>query len=100
MRPATDGSATPLPAGTLFTPDYENLIGNFSTIRFMDYLHTNNSAVTTWADRTLPGDITQIKPTVVRWNTPSNSPTKPARTSGSTSPSARMMITSPTSPTF
>ena len=59
MRPATDGSATPLPAGTLFTPDYENLISNFSTIRFMDYLHTNNSTVTTWADRTLPGDITQ-----------------------------------------
>jgi hypothetical protein len=59
MRPTTDGSSTSLAAGTLFTPQYEALLSNFTTIRFMDYFNTNTSTLQTWADRTLPGEITQ-----------------------------------------
>ena len=59
MRPTTDGSATSAAAGTLFTADYKNLLSNFTTIRFMDYFNTNTSTIQTWADRTLPGQITQ-----------------------------------------
>jgi hypothetical protein len=62
MRPTTDGDSASLPAGTLFTPEYETLLSNFTTIRFMDYLNTNVSTIQTWADRTLPGQITQNQP--------------------------------------
>lgn len=45
-------------AGAVFNPDWTARIGQFSALRFMDWMETNNSTLTNWADRPLPGDAT------------------------------------------
>jgi len=46
VRPGYDAQNPPL-----FTTEFLQHIGRFQTLRFMDWLRTNNSQVSTWADR-------------------------------------------------
>jgi hypothetical protein len=41
-----------------FNPDYLTLLSNFQVLRFMDWMHTNNSPQTNWANRTQTNDYT------------------------------------------
>jgi hypothetical protein len=45
-------------AGQLFNPAWTARIGQFSALRMMDWMETNDSALATWADRPLPSDVT------------------------------------------
>ena len=57
MRPSKAG--TPHPPGTLFTDRFRDRLKYFSTLRFMDYLSTNDNTQALWSDRRLPGYATQ-----------------------------------------
>jgi len=57
MRPTKAG--TPHPAGTIFTDRFLDRLKYFSTLRFMDYLSTNDNTQALWSDRRLPGYATQ-----------------------------------------
>jgi len=54
-RPTAQGSTTPYPTGSIFTTQTIAMSNKFSTTRFMDQFATNNSLVTNWSDRGLPG---------------------------------------------
>ncbi|HET6250130.1 MAG TPA: SdrD B-like domain-containing protein [Tepidisphaeraceae bacterium] len=57
MRPISPDSSTSYAPGTLFSTPIQNLIANFSTIRYMDYTLTNSNPQVNWSDRTLPSQI-------------------------------------------
>src|SRR5438552_2467889 len=57
MRPTKAG--TPHAAGAIFTDRFLDRLKYFSTLRFMDYLSTNNTTQALWSDRVLPGKATQ-----------------------------------------
>lgn len=57
MRPMMDG--TPHPPGTLFTDRFLNRLKYFSALRMMDYLATDSSTESVWADRPIPADASQ-----------------------------------------
>jgi len=40
-----------LDAGALFRPDFVSSLANFHVLRFMDWLDTNNSSLTSWSQR-------------------------------------------------
>ncbi len=42
-----------------FNPDFLSLLGDFETLRFMDWMMTNNSPVISWEDRNTPDYYTQ-----------------------------------------
>ena len=44
-------------AGAVFNPDWLAVIGPLRALRFMDWMQTNNSTVTSWADRPRPDDF-------------------------------------------
>lgn len=54
IRPGYDPNTT-----QTFTNEFLKQIAPFSTLRFMDFAHTNNNAVVNWADRTHVADATQ-----------------------------------------
>jgi hypothetical protein len=43
----------------IFHPKLTDFLQDFQVIRFMDWMKTNGSPVTTWSDRNLPGNYTQ-----------------------------------------
>src|SRR5690606_7033388 len=43
-------------AGALFNPEWLALLDGFSALRFMDWMLTNNSTQSAWANRPRPGD--------------------------------------------
>ncbi len=43
-------------AGEVFNPDWLALIDGFEVLRFMDWMHTNDSTLVTWDDRPKPDD--------------------------------------------
>lgn len=45
-------------AGEIFNPDWLAVIGDVETLRFMDWMFTNNSDQVEWADRPRPDDYT------------------------------------------
>lgn len=45
-------------AGALFNPDWLDRLGVVDTVRFMDWMNTNNSPVRTWQDLPTPSDFT------------------------------------------
>jgi Ca2+-binding RTX toxin-like protein len=45
-------------AGEIFNPAFIDKISEFDTLRFMDWMNTNDSAAVTWEDRTLTTDST------------------------------------------
>lgn len=49
-------------AGKMFDPRFVSDVKNYRTIRFMDWLGTNNSPIKTWADRSLPTNVLQATP--------------------------------------
>jgi len=54
-RPTYEGSTTSYPVGSLFTTQTIAMSQKFSLTRFMDLFAINNSVVTNWSDRNLPG---------------------------------------------
>jgi hypothetical protein len=54
MRPVAPGAPRSLPPDVLFYPPSEKLLDRFQVLRFMDFLATNNSQLSAWADRPLP----------------------------------------------
>ena len=57
----------PLGTKQVFTNEFLNAIAPFSTLRFMDFLNTNNSPVTTWAERSQASQPSQQLPGGVAW---------------------------------
>ncbi|AEE50534.1 T9SS type A sorting domain-containing protein [Haliscomenobacter hydrossis] len=51
----------------VFTTEFLDFVKDFQTIRFMDWLRTNNSEVKTWAERTPMNHYTQTKNSGVAW---------------------------------
>lgn len=51
----------------VFTTEFLHFIKDFSCIRFMDWLRTNNSAVKNWSERSPENYYTQAKSTGVAW---------------------------------
>jgi hypothetical protein len=47
------GNIAALNAGQLFNPRFLNAVQNFRTLRFMDWLSTNNNQLTSWSNRPL-----------------------------------------------
>ena len=45
-------------AGEIFSPDLLEMLAGFQGLRFMDWMDTNHSDMSEWADRALPGDYT------------------------------------------
>lgn len=45
-------------AGAIFDPDWLALVSDARELRFMDWMHTNNSTQSEWADRPQTGDFT------------------------------------------
>jgi len=50
-----------LDAGEIFNPDWIARVDRFGTIRFMDWMATNNSAISDWSDRPLSTDNTYAR---------------------------------------
>ena len=50
-----------------FTTEFLNFVKDFQSIRFMDWLRTNDSPVKTWNERTLTSHYTQTKNSGVAW---------------------------------
>lgn len=48
-------------AGAIFNPDWLKQISGFDTFRFMDWMATNNSLISRWEERPLPGDYTYAR---------------------------------------
>lgn len=44
--------------GAIFNPDFLDRLKGFDTLRFMDWMETNNSTQSGWSDRPRPGDAT------------------------------------------
>lgn len=44
--------------GAVFNPDWTTRIGTFRGLRFMDWMQTNDSLQSSWADRPRPDDVT------------------------------------------
>ena len=44
--------------GAQFNPVWTSRIGQFRALRFMDWMETNNSKLSQWADRSKPSDVT------------------------------------------
>ena len=57
----------PLGTKQVFTNEFLNAIAPFSTLRFMDFLNTNNSPVTTWEQRSQASQPSQQLPGGVAW---------------------------------
>lgn len=49
-------------AGQMFNPVFTGLLQNFRVLRFMDWLKTNGSNQTSWANRSLPTNATWAAP--------------------------------------
>ncbi len=47
------GNLSAYSAGQIFNPRFLNAISNFRALRFMDWLSTNNSTLSSWSDRPL-----------------------------------------------
>lgn len=47
--------------GAIFNPDWLAELRGFGMLRFMDWMATNNSRVSAWSDRPLPGDYTYAR---------------------------------------
>ncbi len=62
IRPGYDANTT-----QVFTDQFLSQIGSFSTLRFMDWLRTNNSPVVNWADRARVTDATWSTDRGVPW---------------------------------
>ncbi len=45
-------------AGALFNPDWLRVVNNLRSVRFMDWMFTNGSPITTWDERPLVSDYT------------------------------------------
>ena len=54
LRPDSDPNAT-------FNADFLNKLAPFSTLRFMDYLSTNNNPTRSWSERTTPQFASQAR---------------------------------------
>jgi hypothetical protein len=54
MMPVSPGSSTSYDPSVTFNSAAESLLGQFTTIRFMDYTATNGSPQVNWSDRPLP----------------------------------------------
>jgi hypothetical protein len=54
MMPVSPGSATSYAPSVTFNAAAESLLGQFTTLRFMDYSATNGSPQANWSDRPLP----------------------------------------------
>ena len=69
LRPQTapNGQAWWTAPGQVFTTPYLNLIRPYSTLRFMDFMATNNNTARLWAQRTLPGQATQQADAGASW---------------------------------
>ncbi|MGC4032043.1 MAG: hypothetical protein QM754_09980 [Tepidisphaeraceae bacterium] len=65
MRPTTAGGSTPYSFDTTFTNQSKAIYSKVGTLRFMDYLATNNSTQQNWTDRVKPTDI-KLNPTMAR----------------------------------
>lgn len=50
-----------------FTPDFLESVQFYSSIRFMDWLHTNSTPVSKWADRKTPQSLEQTGAAGVSW---------------------------------
>ena len=48
-------------AGAVFNPDWTGRIGAFGTLRFMDWMVTNDSTVSDWQDRPRARDVTYTR---------------------------------------
>jgi hypothetical protein len=46
--------------GDIFNPDWTRRIGQFEVLRFMDWMDTNDSTLSNWADRPEPDDFTYV----------------------------------------
>lgn len=46
--------------GAIFNPDFLAVIDGFEGLRYMDWMHTNNSTLSEWAERPRPGDYTYV----------------------------------------
>jgi hypothetical protein len=57
MRPSING--TPLAPGTVFNDRFLDRLKNFSAIRMMDYLDTNDNTEQVWTDRSIPAYASQ-----------------------------------------
>ena len=53
--------AAALDSGAIFNPDWTRHIGHFGTLRFMDWMDTNDSRQSEWQDRPKPGDYTYAR---------------------------------------
>ena len=62
IRPGYDANTT-----QVFTDQFLSQIGSFTTLRFMDWLRTNNSPVVNWADRARVTDATWSTDRGVPW---------------------------------
>jgi hypothetical protein len=62
IRPDYDPAHPPL-----FTKSFLDHIARFKTLRFMDWLRTNNNPVTTWAERTSPERMHHVSAKGVPW---------------------------------
>jgi len=51
IKVITAANETAAKAGQIFNPAFLQLIRNFRALRFMDWLHTNGSALSSWTDR-------------------------------------------------
>ncbi len=61
MRPTSPGTTTSLDPGTLFTPQYEQLVSqDFTTLRYMDLMSTNGDQVQSWSQRALPSETRDV----------------------------------------
>ena len=54
IRVVTAENEAAAKAGQIFNPAFLKLIQNFRALRFMDWFRTNNSALSSWADRPVP----------------------------------------------
>jgi hypothetical protein len=54
IKVVTAANEAAVKAGQIFNPAFLNLIQNFRALRFMDWFQTNNSILSSWADRPIP----------------------------------------------
>ncbi len=69
IRPnvAPNGKTWWTTTGQVFTTPFLALLQPFSTLRFMDFIATNGSAVKNWGQRTTPQSATQQSPNGAAW---------------------------------
>lgn len=66
IRVVQAGNLSAFNAGQIFNPRFLSLISNFRALRFMDWLSTNNSTLSSWANRPLESNAF--------WGTPNGVP--------------------------